>query len=360
MTGDSESSCRLIPATDAQSWLQALHGMPHDFGHRPEYALAASDVTGFETALWVYDSRDERDGRAACVVALRDAPGGFDIVTPLGFAGFALLGDVPELAEAWTRNWTARGAIAAYVQLSPFQSPGRWQALLPGLSALLKPGQDCWCWDLRPSPDALLAGMSSKHRQLLRKWLREEARVEWDQRLLRVRFNDLYGDFLGRQEIPSVYHYHPQHIDLMASAPGTLFVGARSAQGEIEAVTMFLFCGSHADSFLNAATIEGRRHSRGLYWLGVMRLREIGVQMVNLGGGIVPGDGLSEFKIRLGATRSPTVAIKQIFDRVRYGSACNSVGVSADAEGYFPAWRGPAAQESQASRNWENRSGSIR
>lgn len=357
MTDAAEDGCRLIPATDHAGWMRAIDAMPHDFGHRPEYALAATAVTGFETGLWVHEGVA---GRAACVVALRDAPGGFDIATPLGFAGFATGGDVSALGAAWTQDWTRRGAITAYVQLSPFRPPDRWRELLPGLTDWLQPAQDCWCWNLRPEADELLAGMSSKHRQLLRKWLREEATVEWDQQVLLTHFNRLYAEFLGRHAIASIYHYHASPLALIAAAPGTVLVGARNEHGDIEAVTMFLHGEKTADSFLNAATVAGRRHSRGLYWLGVLRLRALGVQHLNLGGGIVPGDGLSEFKDRLGATRSPTLALKQVFDRDRFAAACAMAGVPADVSGYFPAWRKPVAQDTQPSRNPENASGAIR
>lgn len=357
MTRVDQSRCRLVPASNAAAWLDAIEGMPHDFGHRPEYALAATAVTGFPTSLWMYEGES---GRAACVVAVREAPDGFDIATPLGFAGVSITGDVPGLGEAWTGDWKDRGAISAYVQLSPFRSPAQWRQLVPELSGFMQPAQDCWCWDLRPEPDALLAGMSSKHRQLLRKWLREEARVEWDQRILLEHFNRLYAEFLERQVIASIYHYLSPPLAVLAAAPGSLMVGARNAQGEIEAVTMFLHAGATADSFLNAATPAGRRHSRGLYWLGLLRLRELGVNHLNLGGGISPGDGLSDFKDRLGAARSPTLALKQVFDQDRFDSACAAAGVPADKSGYFPAWRRPDRHESQLSRNSENPSGAIR
>jgi hypothetical protein len=125
----------------------------------------------------------------------------------------------------------------------------------------------------------------------------------------------------------------------LTDAPGVLYVGARGADGAIEAVTIFRYAGTRAEGFLNAATLEGRRHSRALYWQAMLDLRAAGVEEVNLGGGIVPGDGLSEFKERLGARRSPTLALKQGFDEARYEQACASVGVEVSTDGYFPAWR---------------------
>jgi len=330
------ASTQLITLDEAARWREEVETMPHAFGHRPEYAAAAAKVTGLEPVLWSH--RGER-GRALCVVARREAPGGFDIVSPLGFAGFAIEGEVPALDAAWTQDWRARGAIAGYVQLSPFETPGDWRALLPGLSSWLQPAQDCWVWDIRPSPDELFAAMAKKHRQLLHKWQREGAGLVHDQRELHAAFLRLYADLLRWQPLPAIYRYDDRALAEIERAPGVLYVGAREASGEIEAVTIFLHAGKRAEGFLNAATLNGRRHSRGLYWQAMLDLRAAGVEEVNLGGGIAPGDGLSEFKERLAARRSPTLALKQVFDEARYRAACESVGVAASTDGYFPAWR---------------------
>jgi hypothetical protein len=117
------------------------------------------------------------------------------------------------------------------------------------------------------------------------------------------------------------------------------FVGARGEDGAIEAITIFLHAGARGEGFLNAATLSGRRHSRGLYWQAMLDLRAAGVRELNIGGGIQAGDGLSEFKQRLGARRAPTLALRQVFDEVRYREACASAGVEATIDGYFPAWR---------------------
>jgi hypothetical protein len=336
VTAEGTASTRLIALADRAQWCAEVESMAHGFGHRPEYAAAAAQLSGLETVLWSY--RGER-GRALCVLALREAPGGFDIVTPLGFAGFALEGEVPGLAGAWSEDWRARGAIAAFVQLSPFDSPQAWQARLGALSQWLRPSPDCWVWDLRPEPSQLFAAMAKKHRQLLQKWLREGTEPVRDQDELRAAFPALYADFLRRQPMPAVYHYDADALAQLEAAPGVHYVGARGEDGAIEAITIFLHSGTQGEGFLNAATPLGRRHSRGLYWQAMLDLRAAGVHDLNIGGGILPGDGLAEFKQRLGTRRAPTLALKQVFDDGRYRQACVSVGVEPTTEGYFPAWR---------------------
>lgn len=329
----------LILPTDPSGWRLELSGVRHEFGHTLEYVEAASAVTGFPSALWSYRGPD---GKAACAIAMRPAPGGgFDVVTPLGFSGFALAGDVPELGDAWTQDWQRRGAIAAFVQLSPFLGPPEWKSLLPTQAAHLFPAQDCWSWDLHGSENELLMRMTPDNRQRIRKWLREDARIVWDQEELVDAFNGLYPEFVARNRISNVYRFPGCEIRRLSQADGSLFIGARGANGQIESVCIFLGKDARADFFLNASNSAGRRHSRGLYWSAGLRLRELGIETLNLGGGIKPGDSLSEFKRRFGARLAPTLSLRQVFDSNRYDSACRAVGVSPATANYFPAYHSP-------------------
>lgn len=325
-----------IGVAQREEWRAALAGISHGFEHLPEFSSAAAKVSGHEPGLWTCAGAS---ARAACPLVRRSCPGGgFDVATPLGFSGFAIAGELPGLADAWTSDWKARGAIAGYVQLSAFKSPAEWRALLPGLSASLHDGPDCWLWHLQRPVDDLLASMSSKHRQLLNKWLREGAEVVWDQDELLPRFQALYAQFQQRRELGAAYRYSAEALKELACAPGALLVGARGDGGDVEAVTLFLSGARQATSFLNAATETGRRHSRGLYWMAALRLRDAGVELLNLGGGLNNDDALAQFKQRLGAVRAQTLVLRQVFDSARFDHACALAGVEPRTDGFFPPW----------------------
>ena len=325
-----------IPAADVVKWRAALEGLEHGFAHLPEYSAAAARVTGHQAGLWHWTGAA---GRAACPVGRRPAPGGgFDVVSPLGFGGFAVAGAADGMAQAWRDFWRDEGALCAYVQLSAQWPQEQWRVHLPDFANELSPSRECWLWDLRPAPDALAAGMAPKHRQLLHKWERESSGLCWDREELQLAFDRLYADFVVRRGIGAAYRYTPAAIAELAASPGALWVGARDDRGAIEAVTVFLWHGRQADSFLNAATPEGRRHSRGLYWHGALRLRRLGVENLNLGGGVTDGDELARFKQRLGASARDTLALRQVFDPERFGRACSAAGIAAAASARFPPW----------------------
>ena len=323
-----------IPLAARDRWEAALQGIPHGFTHRPEYVAAVAGVGGHAAGLWAWQG--DR-GRAACPLLWRDAPGGgFDIATPLGFAGFACAGDIDGMEAAWSGHWREAGALCAYVQLSPWREAADWRLALPGFADLLSPSRECWLWDLRPAPDALAAAMQPKHRQLLHKWQRESAGLCWDVARLRPAFDRLYADFVARRGLGPAYRFTPDAMDELSASPGVLWVGALDAQGGLEAVTVFLCHDEFADSFLNAATPAGRAHSRGLYWQGALRLRELGVHWLNLGGGVSDGDELARFKQRLGAMPRRTLALRQVFDTAGFERACAAAGVGAGER--FPPW----------------------
>ena len=335
------SRSQWIPLTAPDRWRAALAGLPHGFTHLPEYSAAAAEVSGHAAGLWFWEGSA---GRAACPLVRRTAPGGsFDLATPIGFGGFAYVGDVgggaPEGLEAsWTRYWREAGACSAYVQFSPWQDVAGWRAGLPGFRALLRESRECWMWDLRPEVDALASAMSPKHRQLLHKWQRDSAGTCWDAVRLRTAFDRLYAQFVERRGIGAAYRFTPAAMDALGDAPGVLWVGALDARGDVEAVTVFLWHGRFADSFLNAATPAGRWHSRGLYWQGALRLRALGVEWLNLGGGVTDGDELARFKQRLGATPRRTLALQQVLDTEAYARACASAGVAPATSARFPPW----------------------
>ena len=330
------SRCEWIPLAERARWLAALDGIEHGCTHRPEYSAAAACVTGHEAGLWHW--QDEH-GRAACPIGRRAAPGGgFDLVTPLGFGGFAIAGQVADLPADWTRFWQAQGALAAYVQLSPWLEPEKWRAVLAGFDADLHASRECWLWDLRPAPESLGAGLHLNHQRSLRTW-QSSASPCWDPGELRPAFERLYADFVLRRDLGNAYRFTPAAIEELAAAPGVLWVGARDGAGSIEAVAIFLHQGRHADLFLVAATPTGREHSRGLYWLAAQRLRESGVEWLNLGGGVTDGDSLAQFKRRYGAVSRTTLALRQVLDADGFERACAAAGTDAASGSWFPPWQ---------------------
>ena len=85
--------------------------------------------------------------------------------------------------------------------------------------------------------------------------------------------------------------------------------GATTGDG-LQACALFLQRGDQAEYHLGASTNAGRGLQTLLLYAGFLRLRQMGVKRLNLGGGVRRGDGLFQFKASFeeGAlsSRSPT------------------------------------------------------
>jgi hypothetical protein len=74
----------------------------------------------------------------------------------------------------------------------------------------------------------------------------------------------------------------------------------------------------------------------------MLRLRELGVPILNLGGGVKVGAVVAEIKRRFGATRVPLGRVRQVYDHQRFDALCARAGVDPmDWSGYFPPYRKP-------------------
>jgi hypothetical protein len=182
--------------------------------------------------------------------------------------------------------------------------------------------------------------MHPNHRRFLQQWRNGGTAICDDPLELVEAFDRLYAAFLADHAVGPDYRFPPQSLSGLAGAAGATWLGARDHAGVIEAVVVFLRQGTRADLFLATSSPEGRRHSRGLYWEGARRLREYGVHTVNLGGGVVDGDALAQFKRRFGARSQGTLALRQVFDQEGFTRACAAAGVDAASAGRFPPWRG--------------------
>lgn len=332
---------QLIGWDRADAWMAALEGIAHLRAHGPDHGRAMALASSEQTFLYVCTAPG---GRVVCPVALRPvADGGFDVITPLGFAGFAATGDVPDFADYWMAFWRERGAVCAYIQLNPITDRRLLSGCLAGLAAASAPGNQIYLLDLRPSLEALFAGMGRDHRSRLRGWRRAGEHMVADQGRLRAAFRELYPSFVARTAPAPVYRLGDECLCALLEGPGVFLSGATDADGQIEAVSVFYHTPLGADYFLNAATLAGRRHGRALVWAAIEYFKEIGVPVLNLGGGIRPADELSQFKARFGAPAKPLIAIKQIFDRPAFDRLCHAAGQSPLQDGsYFPPYRAPS------------------
>jgi len=316
-----------VPLSARDRWEQALEGLAHGFNHTWEHCNAISFTTGLDTFLWCFD---EGTDRLICPLMERPFSEFRDVATPPGISGFAGHGAPERLRSAWETFTGEAGYVAGYVGLNPLFSPEPWRGGAEGYNSL-------FALDLRQSRDQLLARMDRNRRRELRAYEELSDRMITDRERLARYLRETYADFAERALPPSL-RWTPATLEAYCSSRQVLLVGLDGPDG-IEAALAYGYTAYGADLLLLAASPSGRRHSAVLTWHAVQRLQELGVPLLNLGGGAHHDDPISRAKQRFGADRYPLTALREIYEPAAYALLCRRTGVDPEAPGYFPAYR---------------------
>jgi hypothetical protein len=321
----------LISLAQPERWADALADLPHGHAHTWGFRRAVQLTSGLPTHLYRYE---RGSARALCPLVERDLDGRVDVVTPYGFGGLATSGDCSAFAGDWSEFARSRGWVCGYLALDPqFGDAAGFPAEEVHAHTSL------YLMDLRGSDDEVRARLSQNRRRQLRDWPGPglvEDRAELTEFLL-----DTYADFFARRGAGAATDLSRDTMAAIAALDDVLIVGARG--DALESVALFGHTPHGGDYLFNVSVPGGERHAVDLIWWGVERLRALGVESLNLGGGVRPGDDLAEFKRRFGAAELPLVSLRQVYRPDVYEELCRAAGVTSARDGWFPPYRASAA-----------------
>lgn len=323
----------IIPLSEPDAWRDALRGIPHAFGHTWESCHATSLTTGEPTFLFAFENSTTR---VVCPLAERRESGYTDVYTPWGFSGFAGNGSCPELPAHWHSLAFDRGYVCGFIGLNPLFYDASY-----GDPGELFYQNSIFVLDLRVSDADLFQALSENRKRAVR----ASARAQWtpleDRASLRVFFMAHCTDFLRSKKASAASEFSEDTLAFLSALDNVLMLGAGEPD-RIEAVSVFAYSRNSADYLFGISLPEGQRHAAPLIWHGALRLKALGIPLLNLGGGIRAGDGVAGFKARFGARELPLGALKQVYDPRAYAELCRAAGKDpAQRTGYFPRYRAP-------------------
>jgi hypothetical protein len=146
----------------------------------------------------------------------------------------------------------------------------------------------------------------------------------------------LYPLTMQRVAARPVYAVAPATLERWVFDQSSIALGARVGRS-VQAVSIFSTAGRYAEYHINASTPAGRDLSAWLIWNAIERLRAAGVEVLNLGGGSRPDDGLAHFKERFHGEARPLWALRQVYDHAKYDELSRRAGVTSTE--WFPAYR---------------------
>jgi hypothetical protein len=318
----------LIPLAQPERWARALAELPHGHAHTWGFCRAVQLTSGLPTHLYRHE---DGAARAVCPLAEREHAGEVDVVTPYGFGGLATSGDLGGLPDDWAGFARSRGWICGYLAVHPQLGDA-----LGFADEEVHAHTSVYVMDLRGSEADVRARLSENRRRQLRE---RPALVDDRERLTEFLLAE-YAGFFERRGAGAATDLARATMAAIAALDDVLIVGA----GEpLQAVALFGHTPHGADYLFNVSVPGGERHAVHLIWWAVERLRELGVESLNLGGGVRPGDDLAEFKRRFGGVERPLVSLRQVYRPDAYERLCRAAGVSPERSGWFPPYRAPGA-----------------
>jgi hypothetical protein len=319
---------RVISIDDEERWKteHEIGGLPSQ-AWRYAWALTAS---GIEPQLAVVHS-----GGARMLLPFfeREWLGTTDVATIRGLSGASISPSSNAPLRLWREYAAQRGWVAGYIQLATSVA---LESALAGDELVAH--QRVFLLDLRSTD--ILRSASNIVRRKVRRAAKLGAILVEDRLLVAEALKRLYPSTMERVGARAIYGVSPTTLERWVFDQSSIALGARIGQS-IEAVSLFCAAGPYSEYHINASTAFGRDLTAWLIWNASERLRAAGVQVLNLGGGIRPGDGLSQFKERFHGETRRLWAVRQIYDRGKYDELCRRAGAKGTRD-WFPAYRAPA------------------
>lgn len=292
-----------------------------DFFRSPEFLEAESTT---------HSLRIELEGgsmTAPLVVRPIDASDSVDAISPYGYPGFKVEGDVSEPLPPAGIDFSGTGLVTAFVR----HSLGR-EVPLAGATAR----NVCFLSD----PE-----LPRKSRPSDRQQIRKNLKRGYEVRFVpgpesspedRAGFLRAYTETMTRTDAAERYFFGKDYFDMILSSEQTWLALARDGDGVVAAASIAAASDGLLHYYLSGTADSNLRDSPMKNVIESMI--EFGAEMdlpINLGGGITPGDPLEEFKRGFANREEQWFTSEIVCDPAAY----EELSPADPPEGFFPAYR---------------------
>jgi hypothetical protein len=238
----------------------------------------------------------------------------------------ALAEDLMELRDA--------GAVSVTLVPDPFG--GYSQACLESVFDVVSVAKPRWVLDLRTDLGHVVSLHHQRNAQRALAHIHVERCAEPQQ--YAKEWSRCYRTFVDRRDISGPAAFPERSLVEQLSIPGLLMYRASSG-GHTLGFSLWMVQGTSAYGHLAASTDQGRHAgvAYAFYWTILRELQVLGVELVDLGGGVEDGDGLARWKSGWTRDSRPTVICGAILRPEEYGELTRSREVVTTP--YFPSYR---------------------
>lgn len=337
----------IIKLESPEIWNDSLSEIDHSYFHTWEYCQSLSKANQQEFFLLVINHSDYK---IITTYSIRAKQKGFcDIYTPYGFGGIIFKineNDSKKLnAEEFNTFWKEFGQKNDFVTSYMFNHPSF--NIPEDFKLNFVHHHTIYNLDLTLSKEQLWSSLQKGHKyEINRSYKDSNFKIIKDKEVLFPKFIELYNETMHRVNATDVYFFKEDFLRAISFSDKGILIGAEYS-GNIVAVVLFLFNGKIGEYFLSSADENYRIYSRVLIWEGILALKEKGVEILNMGGGVTENDSLDDFKRRFGGKSNSIFVRKDIFDEVKFNNLCELNSVDINNNNYFPPYWKPIKEHGQ-------------
>lgn len=327
---------KIVALSSPEEWKNSLINFDHSYFHTWEYAnLISTDSDKHVYLLLIYFE----DIIVLTTYSIREKVENYkDIYTPYGYGGFIvnyLDKNVPLDLDKFKKGFSEIGRennfITAYIMNHPSYK------MDSNLAQLMSSHHKTYNWEISLSKEELWKGMNKGHKYEIKKAQKDsQLKIVSDKNKLQLPFIKLYNSTLDRVNASEVYYFNQNFLEKLTKSENSILV-AIEKNGEVVVAILFLFHQEIGEYFISSATDENKGLTRYLIWETLDTLKEKGVRILNLGGGIKAGDSLDDFKRRFGAIPTDLTVLKYVFNQDKFDFLNNKFD-SNPTNGYFPPY----------------------
>jgi hypothetical protein len=252
-----------------------------------------------------------------------------DIFSPYGMDGIYFWGNnIDEVFEEFKIFLKKNNIVTFYLSSHPLY---RLQDIFSANT------RSAFILDLKIPIDILWKNIHENHRYEINKFNKTKYDIIEDKDELCKSILELYNETMIRVNANSVYRFSENILTNLIKSDISYSVGIKF-NNKVQCILIFLGKNNWAEYYINASTIQGKIATRFLIWHSMKKLKELGFEQLNLGGGVTEGDTLQQFKKRFGGNISDFRSIKGVSSIDDYNLICSNYIIDSEESNYFPPY----------------------
>jgi len=317
-----------VNVDDKNAWNECIYNLNLSVYFTHEYATIIKD--NYNSDINILKMSNSTDGVILIYTKRSKIEPYQDIYSPYGMDGIFLWGDNQIETILNLNNYLkTKNFITYYQQTHPSYNFD---------TSLISSSRTVYVLNIQSHLQIIWNKLHNNHRYEISKIEKSNFNIIHDTHELSLSINKLYTSTLNRVNANEIYYFKNESLIKLISSPISYSIGIKT-DCDIDCILIFLIKDNWAEYYINASSDKGRSFTRFLIWQSIQHLKQIGIQYINLGGGVRDQDDLENFKKRFGGERANLNTINGITCKSEYQNLCNLFDIDTESNYFPPYWK---------------------